>query len=61
MVGMSQNHTEPDVPPATLVDAREGFIARYHMTPADELFDALVRAGHLTLKAYVEYAQRYEG
>lgn len=58
---MADTPVEPtELPPATLVAAREGFIARFHMTPADELFDALAREGYLNLRAYVELAQRYE-
>lgn len=52
--------TTDELDPAIVVAAREGFYARFHLTPADEVFDALAREGHLTLKAYVEYAQRYE-
>jgi hypothetical protein len=49
-----------EIEPAIVVAAREGFYARFHLTPADEVFDALAREGHLTHKAYVEFAQRYE-
>lgn len=52
--------TQDEIDPAIVVAAREGFFARFHLTPADEVFDTLARAGHLTLKAYVELAQRYE-
>lgn len=53
--------TTDEMDPAIVIAAREGFYARFHLTPADEIFDALAREGHFTLKAYVEYAQRYEG
>jgi hypothetical protein len=53
--------TTDEIDPAIVVAAREGFHARFHLTPADEIFDALARSGHLTLKAFVELAQRYEG
>lgn len=61
---MSSNNNAGEqeaIDPALVVAAREGFYARFHITPADEVFDALAREGHLTLKAYVELAQRYEG
>ena len=49
-----------EIDPAVVIAAREGFFARFHLTPADEVFDALARQGYLTLKAYIELAQRYE-
>jgi hypothetical protein len=49
------------IPPAVVIEAKEGFAARYAMTPADELFGILAREGYLTPKAYIELAQRYEG
>jgi hypothetical protein len=52
--------TADELEPAIVVAAREGFYARFHLTPADEVFDALARGGYLTPKAYVELAQRYE-
>lgn len=47
-----------DVPPATVLEAREGFVERLNFanyTP-EELFDLLVAEGHVTVKFYVEYA-----
>lgn len=49
-----------EIEPAIVVAARVGFHARFHLTPADEVFDALAREGYLTHKAYIELAQRYE-
>ena len=48
-----------EVDPAIVVAARQGFHERFHITPADEVFDALARDGYLTLKAYIELAQNY--
>lgn len=57
---MADSPDETSIPPGVVIDAKEGFIARYAMTPADELFSTLAREGYLTVKAYVELAQRYE-
>jgi hypothetical protein len=58
---MADSTEEASIPPGVVINAKEGFVARYAMTPADELFSILAREGYLTVKAYVELAQRYEG
>lgn len=50
-----------DVPPGTVIDAREGFAKRLNQNgyTAEQLFDLLVFEEHVTLKFFVEYASRY--
>lgn len=54
-------HDHIDVPPGTVLDAREGFVKRLTQngyTP-EQLFDLLVFEQHVTLRFFVEYASKY--
>lgn len=57
----SQQPDHIDVPPGTVLDAREGFVKRLTQngyTP-EQLFDLLVFEQHVNLRFYVEYASKY--
>lgn len=55
---MSTSPTPWDLPPSTVLEARNGFVERLERagyTP-DQLFELLVHEGHVTEKFFVEYA-----
>jgi hypothetical protein len=55
------NTDQPEVPPSTVLDAREGFIKyldNTHLQP-DDMFAWLVDNGYVTQKFFVEMASQY--